>query len=174
MSDNHDKVAAPIFGGILVLLGVLFLLSAIFKVFSIAKLWPLFMLTPVPFMAIALFRSKDKGRFGVFIPITIIVYLVAYFLWLNYNPEGWSAVRQTWPHFIMAPGAAFLVTYLFTAEIGLLIPATILIMTGTIFFGVAQQNKVLIGVMIIIFGLIIIIRSIVKFIKQRNTIPPYK
>jgi hypothetical protein len=174
MSDPPDKVAAPIFGGILIIMGVLFLLSAVFKVFSLAHLWPLFMLTPVPFMAIALFRSKAKGRFGVFIPFTIIVYLVAYFLWLNYNPLGWSAVRTTWPHFIMAPGAAFLVTYLFTAEIGLLIPATILVMLSVIFFGVVQQNKVLIGVMIIVFGLIIIVRSIVKFIQQKNTIPPYK
>lgn len=168
VSKHHDKVAGPIFGFMLIFVGVIFLLSAVFKLFSMDKLWPLFIMIPVPFISIAIFQKGSKERFGALIPIVILTYLTTYFLWLNYNPGGWSMVKTTWPHFIMMPGAAFLITYIFMGEAGLLIPASILIVTAMVFFGLVQENKLMIGVLIILLGLLVIIRSVVKFFKSRG------
>lgn len=173
IDGNEKKVSSIVFGGLLVVIGVLFILGLIFNQLTMKNLWPLFMLIPVVFMVMALLKEGMKA-IGVIIPITILTFLVGYFLWLNFT--DWSNVRTTWPNFILAPGLGLLLFFIFDRKIGTLIPAGILISLAVIFYATIIREtqfdmRLAIGILIIGVGVLTIIKTIVEN-KNKDRIPP--
>ena len=165
IKSREEKAGALMFGIVLILLGGLFLLGTIFPWFRIGNLWPLFIALPVPFIMIPLIKDGRKAG-AVLIPITILLFLCVYFLWLNV--VGWNNVAQTWPNFILAPGLGFLFAALLTSEAGLYIPAGILIALAVIFYFSFFSFSIMIAILLIGLGLLIVGKTFFQMVKKKS------
>ncbi len=146
-------------GIIILTVGIIFFLHNIIPSFHVGNLWPLFMLIPVVALLFVWINGKKKAS-GVVLPIVILIFFCAYFLWLNYT--HWSNVADTWPNFLIGPGLGFLALYFVSRHWGYLIPASVLLGLGGIFYTELMDNSYLIGVLLIAAGVVFILSSLVK------------
>ncbi|OHD54804.1 MAG: hypothetical protein A2Y33_02205 [Spirochaetes bacterium GWF1_51_8] len=165
IKTKEEKAGALMFGIIMIVVGGLFLLGTIFPWFKIGNLWPLFIALPVPFIMIPLLTEGKKAG-AVLIPITILLFLCVYFLWLNI--VGWQNAAQTWPNFILAPGLGFLLAALLTGEVGFYIPAGILIALVVIFYFSFFNFSLMIAILLIGLGLLIVGKTFYQMVKKKS------
>jgi hypothetical protein len=157
-NGNRGSRRATLLAGILLAAaGVVFLLNNFYDFLFIDRLWPLFMLIPVAVLALA---WADKGReaSGVVIPIVILTFYAAYFLWLNYT--SWANSGTTWPNYLIGPGLAFIAYYFVERKAELLIPAFILLGLASVFYTAMYDNTLIIGGFLVLAGLIILTRGL--------------
>ncbi|MEI6613641.1 MAG: hypothetical protein WCL37_01975 [Chrysiogenales bacterium] len=127
---NGSRLAALGGGIIITLLGLIFLLDNFYNFLSVGLLWPLFMLIPAIPLGLA-WAEKGKAAAAVVVPITILVFYSAYFLWLNYT--SWAYSATTWPNYLIGPGLGLLFLYLIKRKGGLLVAAFILLGLAALF-----------------------------------------
>ena len=149
-----SRSAVLVMGAILTLLGVVFLLDKFFSFLSIDRLWPVFMLIPAVLLALS-WAQKGREAAGLIVPITILVFYAAYFLWLNYTSWGWSGV--TWPNYLIGPGLGFALLYVIERRTELLIPAFVLLGLAAVFYGAFFQNTWAVGTLLVVAGLALIV-----------------
>ncbi len=157
-NGNRGSRRAMLLAGILLAAaGVVFLLNNFYDFLFVDRLWPLFMLIPVAVLALA---WADKGReaSGVVIPIVILTFYAAYFLWLNYT--SWANSGTTWPNYLIGPGLAFIAYYFVERKAELLIPAFILLGLASVFYTAMYDNTLIIGGFLVLAGLIILARGL--------------
>jgi hypothetical protein len=169
--SKEAKISAMSFAVILLIAGFLFLIGSFVPLLSIGKLWPLFMLIPVVFMVNAWIIQKKEAS-GVIFPVILLTYYAGYFLWLNF--VGWENTATTWPNFLLGPGLAFIGLFFTTREWGVLIPAGILLVLATIFFAANVKANVIIALILILFGVMILLKSIFFPEKRNKKIPDDK
>lgn len=143
-------------GVLLAVAGVVFLLNNFYDFLFIDRLWPLFLLIPVAVLALA---WADKGReaAGVVIPIVILTFYAAYFLWLNYT--SWANSGTTWPNYLIGPGLAFVAYYFVERRAELLVPAFVLLGLASVFYSAMYDNTLIIGGFLVLTGLIVLARG---------------
>ena len=164
MRRNYNRAGKMItsyfFGIVLILIGLFFLFKDYLSIdFSVAMLWPLFMLIPIiPILSELV--SNFKKNSGAVIPLTILTFLMCYFLWLNYY--GWENSQYTWPNYILAPGLGLLFYSIFSKEKSVIIPAFILIGISAIFYATISNSVVFAAAIFIILGGILLLQSLFK------------
>lgn len=122
------------------LMGVVLLLAGIVLLFnnlglialSWQSLWPVFPMFVGLSLYYQFYRSREKG---VLIPATLLTGIGIFFLIFTL-PNGlpWSHMGLWWPVFPLFVGLGFFFAYLTdTKDTGMLIPATILLVVGSVF-----------------------------------------
>lgn len=156
-TKNAGTKAAALTGGIiLVLLGALFLLNNFYYFLDAERIWPLFLLIPVIPMAIN-WMEKGREAAGTVIPITILVFYCAYFLWLTHT--SWAGAGLTWPNFLIGPGLGFLFLYAIERKGGLLLPAFILLGLAAVFYSAIYSISLPLGAFLVVAGALLVIGS---------------
>jgi hypothetical protein len=168
MSDfeNRGSRRVTLLAGILLSAGgVVFLLNNFYDFLFIDRLWPVFLLIPVAVLALA---WADKGReaAGVVIPMVILTFYAAYFLWLNYT--SWANSQTTWPNYLIGPGLAFIAYYFVERKAELLVPAFILLGLASAFYSAMYDNTLIIGGFLVLVGLIILARGMRRPAKKTD------
>lgn len=166
MSETKDSrtPAAALTGGIiLVLLGVLFLLNNFYGFLDAERIWPLFLLIPVIPLAIN-WAGKGRAAAGAVIPITILVFYCAYFLWLSHT--HWIGAGTTWPNYLIGPGLGFLFLYAIERKGGLLVPAFILLGLAAAFYSAIYEISLPLGAFLVLAGALLVLGSRKKTNKQ--------
>lgn len=156
MADTKDpraRVAALTGGIVLALLGILFLLNNFYRFLDAERFWPLFLLIPVIPLA-SQWLEKGREAAGTVIPITILVYYCAYFLWLTHT--SWLGAGTTWPNFLIAPGLGFLLLFFIERRTGLLAPAFVLLGLGAAFYSAIYDNSLPLGGFLVLAGAILV------------------
>lgn len=151
--QNQFDPQLTVIGATLVAIGVILFAGNFLNFLSMEKLWPLFMMIPVPIF-VWLLMQNFKGNSGVLVPLGILTFLAAYFIWLNFT--GWELVAVTWPNFILAPAVGLFLLYLVNRHKGLLIPVFVLTATALIFYGALMRSTIAIAVCFILGGVAII------------------
>ena len=148
---NVSKSLVP--GIALILLGVIFLLPN-FTDLDGRDLWPLLILGPGILFYILFFM--DRANYGLLMPATILT--VSGVLFFYCTVEGWHMMRTLWPFFMIAPGVAFLLMYIWGKKEGaFLIPGIILCVAGFIFLLGATEYNYLWPVVLIVIGVILLL-----------------
>ena len=129
MSVDGKRQIVP--GLILILLGIFFLLSnfgALRLDWEVLWTWILIILGVIFWLGFIFDRSKE----GLIMPGTILLTVgIVFNISARYD---WAHMEYLWPFFILAPAFGFFAMYIFgKRERGLLVPATILTIIGTIF-----------------------------------------
>ena len=124
-----DKKAVAL-GMFLIMLGLVFLFINTAD-HAWERWWPLLPLTGG--VAFFVFFLADRRNYGVLMPAAILsIYGLLFLYCARY---GWHHMSELWPTFILGPGIGLLLIYIFGShEVGLLIPATILIGLSSVFF----------------------------------------
>lgn len=152
---NARTRAAALTGGIiLVLLGALFLLNNFYRFLDGERIWPLFLLIPVIPLAIN-WLEKGRDAAGAVIPITILVFYCAHFLWLTHT--SWAGAGTTWPNFLIGPGLGFLFLYAMERKGGLLVPAFILLGLAAAFYSAIYGISLPLGVFLVAAGALLVL-----------------
>jgi len=164
MSRNHGKSETSgnswIFGAALILAGCLFLFKdRLFFDLSISMLWPLFMLIPVIMIIRDLMRDFSSNARSI-IPLTILSFLMCYFLWLNVY--GWEHTATTWPNFVLAPGLGLLIFSFISKRRETLIPAFILIILTAVFYAAIIKSTRFAAIIMIASGTLLLIMNIFR------------
>ncbi len=164
MEENRppSKKDPVIIGIILIGIGLLFIVGRFLDFGGMGKLWPLFMFIPVIALITTLIKDPRKNA-GTLIPITILIFLGVYFLWLNYS--SWDRVVYTWPNFILAPGLGILASWLITRDRGQLISASVILIVGFLMYGRILMTRIglhidrflMLGILLILGGVIMLI-----------------
>lgn len=124
-----DKRAVA-FGMFLIMLGVVFLFINTAD-HAWERWWPLLPLTGG--LAFFVFFVADRRNYGVLMPGAILSIYGILFLYCAHN--GWHHISELWPTFILGPGVGLLLMYAAGShDVGLLIPAAILIGLSSVFF----------------------------------------
>ncbi len=153
----NNKIQGAFLGGILIGIGLLFLVDNFFYSISMADLWPFFMLVPAAVMIAAWLQNKGK-YVAIWLPVTILVFYMIYFLWLNYTT--WSNVENTWPNFLVGPGLGFFVLFLLKKEWGYIIPALTLLILAGIFYSELLDNTMVFSLGFIATGIMLILKPV--------------
>ncbi len=153
-SDRRMRWTALAGGGILALMGVLFLLNNFCHFLDAGRLWPLFLLVPVIPLAIN-WAEKGREAAGSVVPITILVFYCAYFLWLTHT--SWAGAGTTWPNYLIGPGLGFLLLHFIEHKRALLVPAFILLGLAAAFYSAMYSNSLPLGGFLIIAGGILVL-----------------
>ena len=161
----NNKIQAGFLGGLLIGIGLLFLVDNFFYSLSMGDLWPFFMLVPVAVMIAAWLQNKDKYVM-IWLPVTILVFYIAYFLWLN--ATTWSNAETTWPNFLIGPGLGFFVLFLLKKEWGYIIPALTLLILAGIFYSELLDNTFVFSLGFIATGIILILKPVLFPPKLEN------
>lgn len=153
------------------LMGLLLLIVGVVLLFhnlglislSWKMLWPVFPLLVGLSLFFQYFQSHDKG---VLIPATLLTG-IGIFFFLFTMPWGlpWSSMGQWWPVFPLFLGLGFFLSYLSDRkDTALLIPATILLVVGSVFLaGNVHWAKTYLKywpVILIIVGIVVFIENI--------------
>lgn len=157
--DRQFKLAHLVAGAVLVGIGLLFLVVNIIPYLDVGKLWPLFMLIPVAILIATWINYGEKSA-GVILPIVILVFYCAYFLWLNFTT--WNHVETTWPNFLIGPGLGFLALYFVTRKGGYLVPSFILLILAAVFYGAIIENTVIVSILLVAMGLFLILKPFIE------------
>ena len=144
----------PALGLLFVAAGAILLASTVFPEATISNLWPLFLLIPVAVL-VERFVAAPRQASGVLVPVGVLSYLAAFFLWLNFT--SWANVVTAWPHFLLAPAFGLFLLFLATRETHLLVPVTILSSVALVFLAGVQRSRVAIAVVLIVVGLVLIL-----------------
>jgi len=91
------------------------------------------------------------------IPITILVFYCAHFLWLTHT--SWSGAGTTWPNFLIAPGLGFLLLFFIERRTGLLAPAFVLLGLGAAFNSAIYDSSLPLGGFLVLAGAILVLGS---------------
>ncbi len=145
---------APALGVLFLVAGLAFLLASIYPEMTVGRLWPLFMLIPVAVLG-QLYMEKRREAAGVLVPIGVLVYLTAFFLWLNFT--SWSHMATAWPNFLLAPAVGLFLLFLSTRSAHLLVPIAALTIVAVVFLGGLQRSMILIAAVLIAVGLVILL-----------------
>lgn len=153
-----------LFGVTLIVLGLLFL-AINFSSYGWEQFWPVVILAGgLAFLAAYL---TDRRNYGFLMPATIL--LVYGTLFLGCSLTNWDYMEEWWPTFIAGPGLGLLAMYFGgKREIGLLVPASILIGIASIFFfvfGPLQTYERYWPILLILAGLALLLR-------RREQAPP--
>ena len=156
--ENRGSRRAMLLTGILLAAaGIVFLLNNFYDFLFIDKLWPVFLLIPVAVLALT-WAEKGREASGVVIPMVILTFYAAYFLWLNYT--SWANSATTWPNYLIGPGLAFVACYFVERKAELLVPAFVLLGLASVFYTAMYDNTLIIGGFLVLAGLIILARGI--------------
>lgn len=133
---RSSRAGPAVWGLVLIAVGLWFLLQSLgVPLPGVDALWPIFpILAGVGFFASWLFSRDKRSAYGVMIPGTI-TFLVGLFLFgFTLGFFDWEDMVYLWPVFPLIVGAAFVVTWVFSAfrEWGLLIPGGITGAVGVI------------------------------------------
>jgi len=153
-SGWRTRLAALTGGGILALVGVLFLLNNFYHFLDAGRLWPFFLLVPVIPLALH-WAEKGREAAGSVIPITILVFYCAYFLWLTHT--SWAGAGTTWPNYLIGPGLGFLLLYFIERKGALLVPAFILLGLAAAFYSALYGDSLPLGGFLIAAGFIVVL-----------------
>ena len=157
--DSRTRIAALAGGTVLVLLGLLFLLNNFYRFLDAERIWPLFFLIPVIPLALN-WMEKGREAAGAVIPITILVFYCAYFLWLTHT--HWAGAGTTWPNYLIGPGLGFLFLYIIERRGGLLVPAFILLGLAAAFYSALYGNSLPLGAFLVMAGGILVLGTMKK------------
>lgn len=154
MKYNRNTLA---FGCALIVLGLLFL-AVNFSEFGWEEFWPLIIIAGGLVFLTA--YVVDRRNYGFLMPATILTIYGA--LFQTCSLTDWENMEQWWPTFILGPGLGLLAMYFGgKREIGLLVPASILIGLASIFFivfGPLQAFERYWPVLLILAGLGLLLR----------------
>lgn len=141
-------------GLLLILLGVVFLLPT-FSDLRAREIWPLLL---IAFGALFLVLwLRERTATGYLMPAAILVTIGLMFFATQMR---WSQMQHLWPFFIMAPGFGFLAMYfLGKKEKGLLTPAVILLVIGSVFLLGAGTWQLFWPFLLIAIGVLLLIRA---------------
>lgn len=118
------------FGVLLLILGIIFLLTNI-RAFSLDKTWPILPLFIGIGFIIAFASNRQKP--DLLIPGTILIVISVLFFYCSFT--DWAKMVQLWPIFLIAPALGFyLVYFLGPRNKALLMPASVLLLIGVLFF----------------------------------------
>ena len=155
--DLRPRAAALTGGIVLALLGVLFLLNNFYHFLHAERIWPLFLLIPAVPLAIH-WAEKGREAAGAVIPITILVFYCAYFLWLTHT--HWVGAGTTWPNYLIGPGLGFLLLFIIERKGGALVPAFVLLGLGAVFFSAIYDNSLPLGSFLVLAGAVLVLVAI--------------
>lgn len=139
---------------ILILVGVILQLSNLGIVF-VADLWPsLIILVGLGFFVMWL---RNRADYGILMPASILVIVGAL---LQYCASfGWWNMTDFWPVFLLAPGIGFLLMYLLgIGEIGLLIPAGVMLVLGVVFLSTGRWTGWAWPLVLVAAGLLVLLK----------------
>lgn len=117
-------------GAMLIALGLLFL-AINFSSYGWEQFWPVIVLAGGLAFLAAYFENRQN--YGFLMPATILIVYGA--LFLGCSLVDWYYMEEWWPTFIAGPGLGLLAMYFGgKREVGLLVPASILLGLASIFF----------------------------------------
>jgi hypothetical protein len=155
MSKGEKRQIVP--GLIMIGLGIIFLLSnfgAVELDWEVLWTWILIVMGVIFWLGFIFDRSKD----GLIMPGTILLTIGIVF---NISARfDWAMLDHLWPFFILAPAFGFYAMFLFgKRDRGILVPAVILTIVGTIFLmGSIPVLKYIWPLLLIGIGVLIITR----------------
>jgi hypothetical protein len=142
----------------LILLGVIFLLPNFIEMEG-RDLWPLLVLGPGVLFFIMFFM--DRANYGLIMPATILTVSGLLFFYCSF--VGWHMMRSFWPFFMIAPGIAFILMYIWgKKDRAFLIPGGILTIAGLVFLLAATEYNYLWPIVLIAIG------AILLFTRKKN------
>jgi len=162
MTKGEKRQIIP--GLILILVGLLFLLDNFNLIyFDWGKVWTWAMI--LVGVAFWLGFLADRRKIGLIMPGTVLLTIGVIF-YLDAN--SWADMDNLWPFFMLAPAFGFYAMFLFgKRDRGLLVPATILTIIGTIFLMTTIPGLIFImAILLIGIGVLIIVTSGRKNIKK--------
>ena len=129
MSKGDKRQIVP--GLIMIVVGIVFLLGnfgALDLDWEVLWTWILIVMGVIFWLGFVFDRSKD----GLIMPGTILLTIgVLFNISVRYD---WASLDRLWPFFILAPAFGFYAMYFFgKRDRGILVPAVILTIIGTIF-----------------------------------------
>ena len=128
---SEGKSRPIVHGLIMIMVGIVFLLGnfgALDLDWEVLWTWVLIVMGVVFWLGFIFDRSKD----GLIMPGTILLTIgIVFNIHTRYE---WASMEYLWPFFILAPAFGFYAMYLFgKRDRGILVPAVILTIIGTIF-----------------------------------------
>ncbi len=156
MSDGRKRQVVP--GLIMIMVGIVFLLGnfgALDLDWEVLWTWILIVMGVIFWLGFIFDRTKD----GLIMPGTILLTIGVVF---NINARyDWAHMDHLWPFFILAPAFGFFAMYLFgKRDRGILVPAAILSIVGTIFLmGSIPVLKFIWPLLLISAGVLALTRS---------------
>lgn len=145
-----NKSVVP--GITLIVLGIIFLLPN-FTSLEARDLWPILILGPGILFYIMFFQ--DRTNYGLLMPATVLT--ASGLLFFYCVSEGWHMMRTLWPIMMIAPGAAFMLMYIWgKKENALLVPGIVLTLLGGLFLIAATDYDYLWPVALIVLGIVLL------------------
>jgi len=166
MGKGEKRQVVP--GLILIILGLIFLLDNFDIIdFDWSQVWTwMLILIGVAFWFGFL---ADRRKIGLIMPGTVILTIgVIFNLSMNYR---WADMENLWPFFILAPAFGFYAMYLFgKRDRGLLVPATVLTIVGTVFLMSTVPGLIfIIAILLIAIGVMMLMSGRNKGARDKET-----
>lgn len=152
--ERPARGRVPAVGILFVAAGGILLASSLLREATLSNLWPLFLLLPVAVL-LERFLADPRAAAGVLVPVGLLSYLAAFFLWLNFT--SWGNVGAAWPHFLLAPAFGLLLLFLATRNTALLVPVAVLTSIAAVFLAGLQRTRVAIALVLIAVGVVLIV-----------------
>lgn len=154
-----------IIGILLTLLGILFLGPTV-GLFTLANIWPtILLLLGVGFFMVYFVAPK---LYGLLMPGAVFLISSIPLLMCTLSND-WQQMSRLWPVFILALAVGFFLMYIFgKQQVGLLIPAVILLALGIISFLIFNYIKYVLPIFFLATGLILIFSSLLAKRKAKS------
>lgn len=153
-----NKKREMLYAGVIIGVVGLYLLLTALKIGGAEKLWPVFILAPgLEFMG--MYWRGQRREVGFVIPAVITIGISLLFLYINFTDI--TKLKTLWPLFLFIIGLSLFAAYVAgMRNRGIMLPAVILCGIGVIFLLIVKVEKVFIPLVILAFGVILVVLSI--------------